>query len=267
MAAPIPIYTPANCSRPAYHLRYAWTGWPSAAFPPRPQSQQFWKALDAAWESDGLRRLEGTWKPNAIQFTFSAKPRVPPVAFVARVKGRLQHALRQLNTPTRFSRKVAFRTIGDNTRDRIEAYIRGQVDREPFADARFAERLKQFSVSNANARLDLPTATLSGRYWYNLHLVLVTAFRSRLVDIASLTAVRDGCERIAAKRGHRLGELSVLPDHVHMALRPDISMSPLEVALEFLNNLAYRFGQNAMFQHGYYVGSFGEYDMNAVRAR
>jgi REP element-mobilizing transposase RayT len=57
-----------------------------------------------------------------------------------------------------------------------------------------------------------------------------------------------------------------MPDHVHMSLRGDIEKSPQEIALCFQNNLAYALDQNAVWQHTYYVGTFSEYDMDAIRA-
>ena len=58
---------------------------------------------------------------------------------------------------------------------------------------------------------------------------------------------------------------SLMPDHVHIALRGNIEESPEEIALALMNNTAFAMGQNAIWQNGYYVGSFGEYDVNAVR--
>ena len=37
------------------------------------------------------------------------------------------------------------------------------------------------------------------------------------------------------------------------------------MALAYLNNLAYAHGMKEMYCRGYYVGTFGEYDMGAVR--
>ena len=37
--------------------------------------------------------------------------------------------------------------------------------------------------------------------------------------------------------------------------------------MTFQNNLAYALGQNAIWQPSYYVGTFSEYDMNAIRRR
>ena len=56
-----------------------------------------------------------------------------------------------------------------------------------------------------------------------------------------------------------------MPDHVHMSLHGDIALSPEDIALSFMNNIAFAFGQKAIFRPSYYVGTFGEYDMGALR--
>ncbi len=43
--------------------------------------------------------------------------------------------------------------------------------------------------------------------------------------------------------------------------------SPQEIALAFLNNLAFALGQKPIWQPSYYVGTFSEYNMDAVRPR
>ena len=99
----------------------------------------------------------------------------------------------------------------------------------------------------------------------NLHVMLVTDPRCRVIDEASLTLIRDGSFRIAEKKGHQIAALSVMPDHLHVALRANTEHSPEEVALAFQNNLAFMLRKGAIWRPGYYVGTFGEYNMNAIR--
>ena len=212
-----------------------------------------------------MRRLETNWSEKCIQFTFSVKPNVSPVFFTSRVKGRLQHALRASNRPTKFSRKVGFRSIGDNHTAEVETYIRRQVRKERFVDPKFAELLKQFTVIDTGVRLDQPTETNSGRYWYNLHLVLVVEHRNRFTDEQSLRTIDRRCSSIARKKGYLISARSVMPDHLHLALRGSIGQSPEDTALAMMNNLAFAFGQNPIWQSSYYAGTFGEYDMQSVR--
>lgn len=262
-----PVYAPDDVSKPAFHLRYTWSGWPSLSSFPDVPTAEFFRELDALWEEDGMRRLEMRWSAKLIQFTFSVKPQVSPVFFTSRVKGRLQHALRTAGLTTNFSRKIGFRTIGDNRRTDVEAYIRSQVEKEVFVDPRFAEVLQRFTVADSGVRLDQPTRTNSGRYWYNLHLVLVLDRRDRLTDENSLRTMDQSCLAIATKKGYAVSTRSVMPDHLHLALRGDIEHSPEEIALAMMNNLAFAFGQNRIWQSSYYAGTFGEYDMQTVRRR
>ena len=83
----------------------------------------------------------------------------------------------------------------------------------------------------------------------------------------TLRTIRDGSFRIAAKKGYRIGSVSVMPDHIHLALRGNISHSPEQIALAFQNNLTYMARKGAMWRPGFYVGTFGEYDMEAIRRR
>jgi hypothetical protein len=40
--------------------------------------------------------------------------------------------------------------------------------------------------------------------------------------------------------------------------------SPLDVALAYLNNLAYTQGMRPVYRHSCFLGTFGEYDLGAV---
>ena len=91
--------------------------------------------------------------------TFSAKPCVSPEFLASRVKGRLQHALRAQGKPLQFSRKLAVRSIGDNARADVEAYIARQVDNGAIADARFRQEMREFTVETRGVDLAQPTAT------------------------------------------------------------------------------------------------------------
>ncbi|MFH0982343.1 MAG: transposase, partial [Planctomycetota bacterium] len=109
-----------------------------------------------------------------------------------------------------------------------------------------------------------PSETNSGRYWYNLHLVLVTASRFRMGGAGFLAKMRDSCLQTAAENDCRIAELSIMPDHLHMALRGSVDMSPTSIGLAFQNNTA-RVGGCRWWQDDFYVGTFSEYDLGALR--
>ena len=69
---------------------------------------------------------------------------------------------------------------------------------------------------------------------------------------------------MASEDGHRIAALAVMPDHVHMALRGNIERSPEEIGLAFQNGLSRAAGCR-IWQDGFYVGTFSEYDLNVIR--
>jgi REP element-mobilizing transposase RayT len=82
-----------------------------------------------------------------------------------------------------------------------------------------------------------------------------------------LAKIRDATFKISAKKGYAASTAAVLPDHLHVAIRGAVDQSPQEIALSFLNNLAFVLDQHPWWQAGYYAGTFGEYGMDAVRRK
>jgi REP element-mobilizing transposase RayT len=264
---PTPIYDSQH-TQPAFHLRYTWTGWPTdGTHFPEQRDEPFLQELDKAWATDCLKRISTRWSADEIQLAFSTTPSVSPTLFVARAKGRLQHALRLGGTLVKFSRKVSFRSIGDNHTADVEGYIAQQVDKEQFVDPRFAAMLKRFTIIDESVTLEQPSESNSGRYWYNLHVVLVIADRARFRNEAVFEKLDRALTGTAAKHGYQLSVRAWMPDHVHIALRGNINESPEEIALAIMNNTAYAMGQNAIWQRGFYAGTFSEYDVRALRGR
>jgi REP element-mobilizing transposase RayT len=261
---PEPLYS-AQDLKPAYELRYSWTGWTRGDDTP---AIEVLEALQPLWDEDGMRLLERLWTNGQVQLLFSTRPDVSPVLLAGRAKGRLQHALKKAgrNFPG-FSRMVAVRSVGHNRREDVERYIERQVANERFANPRFHDLMEEFTLRCPEVDLSQPSESARGRYWYNLHLVLVTAERYRVADRRRLEILRDGCFRIARKKGYAISVVSVMPDHIHMAMRGDYRQSPQDIALAFQNNLAYLLGQVRIWEDSFYVGTFGEYDMGAIRAR
>ena len=70
---------------------------------------------------------------------------------------------------------------------------------------------------------------------------------------------------VAKKHGHALSRAALLADHLHLALGGNIRLSPEEIALSYLNNLAFANDMQPFIQHGYFGGTFGEYDLGAIR--
>jgi REP element-mobilizing transposase RayT len=261
MTTPTPLYrlTPANG---VYRLQYSWTGWPFNKGDFGETPTHLIARTSPLWKKDGLTVLEYRWLPEHVQILFQATPGVAPTFVAARAKGRLDHALRTAGIDMWLSRKTSIRALGDNTRHDVEAYVEHQVDKERFVDPQFEDGLTDLQVVNNEVDLAKPVFSAHGKYWYNLHVVFVTEQRIRLRELQQLRTIRDATLKIAAKKRHAVSRLAVMPDHLHVALRPQIEESPLQVAFAYLNNLGHMVGR--LWQEGYYVGSFGEYSANVV---
>jgi REP element-mobilizing transposase RayT len=167
-------------------------------------------------------------------------------------------------TLVKFSRKVAFRGIGDNHTSDVKNYVSQQVEKGQFVDPKFEERLKRFSYIDESVHLDQPSESNSGRYWYNLHVVLVVENRDRIRCEADFAKLDRAVVATAIKHKYQLAARAWMPDHLHVALRGNIAESPAEIALALMNNTAYVMGQKAIWQHGFYAGTFSEYDVRAL---
>jgi REP element-mobilizing transposase RayT len=255
-----PVYTSANCT-PAYQLRWSLALFAKVALP---RVEDWLAELKTSVERDGVRILEHHCRgPTVWQFLISTQPHVAPPEIVKSVKGRLQTLVRSSH-PRAFRRNFSLASVGDARQQVVEAYVAGQLGHHRMADEAVQQRLAKF-------QLHLPQADLAeqfsshGRYVYNLHLVLVHEARWRDVDEQRLATTRDMVLKVAGKKQHRLSRASLLADHLHITLGCPLDAAPEEVALAYLNNLAYGHGMQALYRHGYYVGTFGSYDMGAIR--
>ncbi len=104
-----------------------------------------------------------------------------------------------------------------------------------------------------------------GRYVYNLHLALVHEARWREIREDQLAITRDMFFKVARQKGHRISRLALLPDHLHATVGCGFEQSPEEVALGYMNNLAFAHRMKPLFCGSFYVGTFGKYDMGAIR--
>ncbi|MBI1900208.1 MAG: hypothetical protein HYS13_03705 [Planctomycetia bacterium] len=181
-----------------------------------------------------------------------------------RVKGRFQYAISS-EAPKAFRRNFSLSSLGDAKREVVESYVAKQLCHHRMADDRVQERLKDFQLSFPEVDLSQPQFSSHGRYIYNLHLVLVHDDRVADVRQESLALTRDMFVRAAQQKRHRLSRLSLFADHLHATLGSAPSESPQEVALAYMNNLAFAHGMKQIFCFSYYLGTFGDFDMGAVR--
>jgi REP element-mobilizing transposase RayT len=256
-----PLYTAENC-KPAWQLR-----WSLALFGKweLPASDQWLDSLKSVVEPDGVRILEQSRRHgHVLMFLLSTMPFVAPPAIVRSVKGRLQHLLRE-RFPDAFRRNFSLTSVGEARADVVENYVATQLQHHLVADPRTEELLHKYRFCDAAASVIEPDLSSHGRYVYGLHLVLVHAERWRNVDESLLKSRYEMIPAAAKKKEQHIARFSLLPDHVHLVLRGNYRESPQDIALAYLNNLAFAQGMQRVFDFGYYVGTIGSYDMQAVR--
>jgi len=95
------------------------------------------------------------------------------------------------------------------------------------------------SVVDESVALDQPSESNSGRYWYNLHVVLLVADRARFRNEADFIKLDRALVATATKHQYQLAVRAWMPDHLHVALRSNIADSPAEIALSLMNNTAF----------------------------
>ena len=160
----------------------------------------------------------------------------------------MDHALRAAQFGYRLSRKISVRAIGESTTRDVEHYLTTQVSNARFVSSHFATLLERFSFDDPNVDLNEPVRSARGRYWYALHLVLVMTGRFAVHDEATFRTIRDAVPGIACKHRHQIKRMSLMPDHLHMALVGHFEQTPEEIALAYQNNIAFALGQKPIWQ-------------------
>ena len=256
---PKPIYTPANCN-PSYRLT-----WSLTLFWREPIASTDWLIdLKASTESDGVRILKHrTTQTRVSQFFISTKPEVSPQNIIRSVKGRLQHKIRKV-IPKAFQRNYYLHSIGAAKRELVEHYVAHQLDHHRMADQKVQARLARYQINNSGVDLSQSVNSAHGKYIYNLHLVMVNVERWVEIRDEILGKLKNMIIAAAQKNNYRLSAAGIFPDHIHVTLGCSINTSPREVALGYLNNLAYAWGMKPIYQASYYVGTFGEYDTGVI---
>lgn len=262
MASPSlpPLYTPSNTVA-VYRLFWGFDlFWKTA-----PHDASWQSALAEALRKHHIRLLRHQFlTPTTSQFLMSTRPAHAPQWIAKNLKGLLQHIV-QAHYSIAFQRNYGFRSLGSTKRSKAERYVASQLGHHRLADPRFEAALAPFQMTDSAVDLAVPRRTAHSVYWYNLHLRVVNDGRWREHDSARFATLREWIVRVARSRDLTLSRAGILPDHIHLTFGVGSERSPEEVALCFMNNLAYGWGMKPVFQSGYFVGTFGEYDLGSVR--
>lgn len=259
-ATPQAVYSDKNI-KVAYQL-----DWSLTLFWRDPQWPDDWfESLQQALELDGIRLLKHRFsEPHISLFLISTKPDVLPTNIPRRVKGRLQHLLRdRVQKP--FQRNYDLRSIGSTTREKLEGYLASQLEHHPQEDRTTHWMLSDMQMVRPDVDLSQSRFTAHGRFWSNLHLVMVNERRWRETSQQNIAHIRAMLIRAAEKKHHLLSRLAILPDHMHLLLGIGMDESPLSVGLSYMNNVVFVYGMQSVLKPSCFIGTFGEYDLGAIQ--
>ncbi len=260
MSSLLPIYTTDNII-PAYQLN-----WSLTLFWKNPPLTDDWlEDLKLVTESDGIRILRHRFtQPDTSLFLLSTLPHIEPQGITRLVKGRLQYLIRS-RWPAAFQRHFDLKSIGSTKCDKLEAYVASQVKHHDIPDERLRALFLDLQIQCPEVDLSQPRFSAHGCYCSNLHLVLVHDWRILETRAEVWMKVRDMIRGVSAKSGHLLSRAGIIPDHLHMTLGFRHDQAPIDVALSYMNNIAYVHDMKHVLMNGCYLGTFGEYDLGAVK--
>ncbi len=257
---PNAIYTSENV-RVAFQLNWGYSLFWHDANP----GELWLPKLCELCEAAGIRVLSHQLKtPTCSQFFVSTRPDLSPDKIPKGIKGRLQTLVRQTR-PNAFQRNYDLHSIGSTQREKVEHYVAGQLAHHAEDDVIENEsNLADLQIINPEVDLSRFRLTSHARFRFNLHIVLRFSQAVSLHDSKSLGAVRKAIRSTAQKHQHLLSRAGLLQDHVHLVLGASLTSSPLNVALPYMNNIAWMLGQKPVLKSGCFIGTVGEYDRGAI---
>jgi REP element-mobilizing transposase RayT len=243
-------------------INYGWTGWvKDPACPPFPPSS----TLLEAWATEGIRYRSHRITGQQIQLLVSADADRAPVLIAQRLKGRLQHAWRQAETPVQFKRRFSLRSLGKNNSAIVHTYVAHQVDRSDYIDPLFRTRLKDLHMRHEELSPFQAVKTDAANYHLWFHLVWVVANRYVMKVEREPPIIRQALLRHAQACRCEIAEGSIMPDHIHLAVRGLPDRSPADVFTGFKDAASAALGRSAFWQAGGYAGSYGVYSINDLK--
>lgn len=168
------------------------------------------------------------------------------------------------NLSSRISEELRSSKCGSTSREKVESYVAAQATHHLSDNSSLCALFSDLAMLNSDIDLSKARFTAHARYWANLHLVFVHNWRQAITDPDIWIGIRKMLRRASQSKGHLLSRAGFVPDHLHFTIGIHPSESPLEVALSYMNNLAWVHNQKAIFMPSFYVATFGEYDLGAI---
>ena len=132
------------------------------------------------------------------------------------------------------------------------------------ADPRVQAMFEKYQIVDPTVDLSRWRRNSYAEYQCNLHIVFVNNWRGAEIREETIAAMHDMLLKASAAREELVSRASIVADHAHLTLGCNLRDAPLDVALSYMNNLAYACGMKGMFKFSCFVGTFGEYDLEVI---
>jgi REP element-mobilizing transposase RayT len=227
--------------------------------------ENFWlDDLKIVTKQDGVRIYSHKQQDsNTSMFLLSAGVSIPPFGIIKSVKGRLQHLISS-RQPKAFSRNYSIHSVGETRSDEIERYVATQLDRHRMSDPKTEQAFRKAQLDNHGIDLNKDRKSAHGIFTHNLHIVIVNAHRYIETDPDILAQTSRIVRAVADKKKHLLSKVTPAPGHFHLTVGCGIEDAPGDVALGYMNNLVFARQMRPIYQNGFYVATFGRYDLGAI---
>ncbi len=221
--------------------------------------------LSTHCEPDGIRLLEASVSNSGTLFLLlSTQPLIKPSYLVQRVKGRLKYLLRDRGG-IQWRRNFRLSTVGDANAETVDRYIANQLEHHKMASTAGHSILADAAWRDPNVDVSKPITSSHGQYILGLHGVLVHTERWRNTSPSFVDRTRNATLLALQESGCQVSRIAMLADHLHIIVRFHYDVSPVEVVLLSMNRVRESHDGLRIWMDGFYVGSVGPYDMNAVR--
>jgi putative transposase len=214
--------------------------------------------------------LEASCGDVEVRTLVSLTPSESTASAASKLKGRLSKWLREqlhLEAPAKLLGKGYFAcTSGKSTRSAVDQYLDGQSDHHGYSDRAWPPVFAcEFPVTRDKE--DLLQAKHAATILH-FHIVLSTWRRQGVFSSSAGEALAECWRGQEVQQQFVLRKISVVPDHVHLAVRAHPSTSPASLIASLMNTaqemMWNRFEENVirgaverLWQPGAYLGTFG----------
>jgi putative transposase len=209
--------------------------------------------------------LQSKLYPDQIRCLISLRPEQAIATVVQKIKGNLsrEYGLSFSAPSPLWARGYLARSVGRVRVERVKRYLENQPEHHGY------HKRVLPPVFRYRAKMIPSLAAVHAVFDLTHHLVFATRYRAGVFNSAMAEALTKYWLRVANRRGFAIGQVSILPDHIHLMIKTVPKMSVEDCALALMNNGQYFCGKHfssmlvhtgveRLWQPSAYAGTCGE---------